>query len=251
MTDLAAAIGFLTLLPIGRHWPDDRMPRSVGWYPWVGWLLGGLAAGTLWLLTRFYGPLTGSRALLAASCVVALWALLTRLLHWDGLADSVDGLWGGSTRDRRLEIMRDSRIGSFGAAAMLMTAIVQVAALTVVIERGSLWVVVVAPVIARFAIALAAWELPNARREGLGLTAMAAPGVYDRLVAGCAALALLAFVVAGVPSRTMVIVAAVGFIAGLLVPRGLARPVGGMTGDLFGATVLLVELSVLLAGAVV
>jgi len=249
-SDLAAAIGFLTLLPIGREWPKGTTPRSVGWYPWVGWLLGGLAAGPLWLLMRYSGPLTGSRALLAAACVVALWALLTRFLHWDGLADSFDGLWGGNTRDRRLEIMRDSRIGSFGAAAMLMAGLLQVAAVTVVIERGSLWVLVAAPVIGRFAAALAAWELPSARTEGLGLTAMGAPGLYERLVAGLAGLALLAFVVLGVPSHTFVIVGALGFIAGMLVPRGLARPVGGMTGDLFGATVLLVEVCVLLVGAV-
>jgi adenosylcobinamide-GDP ribazoletransferase len=248
--DFAAAIGFLTLLPVGRRWPDGAMPRSVGWYPWVGWLLGGLAALPLWLFTRSYGPLAGSRALLAAACVVAVWALVTRFLHWDGLADSFDGLWGGNTRDRRLEIMRDSRIGSFGAAAMLMAALLQVAAATVVIERGALWVLVVAPVVARFAIALAAWELPSARPEGLGLTAMGAPGLYDRLVAGAAGLAMLAFVAAGVPSRALIIVAALGFIAGMLVPRALARPVGGMTGDLFGATVVIVEVCVLLVGAV-
>jgi len=248
--DFAAAIGFLTLLPVGREWPKDRVPRSVGWYPWVGWVLGGLAALPLWLLTRSYGPLSGSRALLAAACVVALWALLTRFLHWDGLADSFDGLWGGNTRDRRLEIMRDSRIGSFGAASMLMTGLVQVAAATVVIERGAWWVLVAAPVIGRFAAALAAWELPSARTEGLGLTAMGAPGLYERLVAGTAGLALLAFVLLGLSTHTFIIVGAIGFIVGMLIPRALARPVGGMTGDLFGATVLLVEVCVLLVGAV-
>jgi adenosylcobinamide-GDP ribazoletransferase len=251
LTDFAAAIGFLTLIPIGRVWPEGGQPRSVGWYPWVGWVLGGVTVMPLWALTRLSGPVAGSRALVAGVCVVALWAGLTRFLHWDGLADTFDGIWGGETRERRLEIMRDSRIGSFGAAAMLFAALLQVATVTALIERGSLWVVVAAPVIGRFAASLAAWELPSARKEGLGLTAMGAPGLYDRLAAGAAALFLLVFVIAGVPSHAFIIVVAGGLAAGSLVPRALARSVGGMTGDLFGATVLLVEVCVLLAGVVI
>jgi len=132
-----------------------------------------------------------------------------------------------------------------------LTALLQVAAVAALIEKGALWVLVAAPVIARFSIALAAWELPNARAEGLGLTAMGAPGLYDRLVAGAAALALLGFVVAGLPTHTFIWVVGIGFVSGLIVPRLLSKPVGGMTGDLFGATVLLVELCVLLTGVLV
>lgn len=251
LSDLAAAVGFLTLLPLGRKWPHGRIPRSVGWYPWVGWLLGGSAAGGLWAYGRYAGPSSGVRSVLLAVLVVAAWAVLTRFLHWDGLADSLDGLWGGGTAERRLEIMRDSRIGSFGAASMIFTALLQVGATALLVERGALWVLVVAPVFGRFAITLAAWELPSARRDGLGLTVMGVPGLYDRLVAGAGLLALLVFVLAGVPTHSFIIVAGVGVVAGLSLPRLLSRPVGGMTGDLFGATVLLVEACVLLAGAVI
>ncbi len=251
LSDFASAVGFLTLLPIGRTWPDGRPPRSVGWYPWVGWVLGGGVGLALWSHERFWGPLHGSLALLAGVGIVVVWGVLTRFLHWDGLADSFDGLWGGQTPERRLEIMRDSRIGSFGAAAMLMVALLQVAAVTALIEKGALWVIVAAPVIARFSAALAAWELPNARKDGLGLTAMGAPGIYDRAVAGVAALALLGFVFAGLPTHTFIWVVGIGFVSGLIVPRLLSKPVGGMTGDLFGATVLLVEVCVLVTGVIV
>jgi adenosylcobinamide-GDP ribazoletransferase len=251
LTDFAAAIGFLTLLPFGRVWAEGRPPRSVGWYPWVGWILGALVTLPLWLVVRYAGPLGATRSLLAGALVVAAWAMLTRFLHWDGLADAFDGLWGGSTPERRLEIMRDSRIGSFGVAAMLMTALVQVTSVGVLTGRGVVWPLVAAPVIARFAASLAAWELPAARAEGLGLTSIGPPGPYDRLVAGVAVLALLVFVALGAPSRGFVIVTGLGIAAGLLVPRTLSKPVGGMTGDLFGATVLLVETVVLVVGALI
>jgi adenosylcobinamide-GDP ribazoletransferase len=249
LSDFASAVGFLTLLPFGRVWPDGRPPRSVGWYPWVGWLLGGIVALPMLLVLRLLGPLDGTHSIVAGAVVVAAWAVLTRFLHWDGLADTFDGIWGGHTTGRRLEIMHDSRIGSFGAISMVLVALLQVSAASAAVASGHVWLLVAAPVIARFSAALAAWELPAARRDGLGLTAMGAPGIYDRLIAGSALLFLLAFVVFGLPSRTFVVVAGIGLIGGLLVPRLLAKPVGGMTGDLFGATVLLVETIVLLTGA--
>lgn len=251
LTDFAAAIGFLTLLPVGRTWPDGRMPRSVGWYAWVGWVLAAFAVLPLAVAQNYLGRPDTLHSLLYAVLVVALWALLTRFLHWDGLADTFDGVWGGQTPARRLEIMRDSRIGSFGAAAMGIVALLQVASVTILISRGILWPLLVAPVAARFCASLAAWELPAARREGLGLTAMGHAGLYERLVAGAAILLLLVCLSLGAASRQFVFVCGAGLVAGLGVPRLLSKPVGGMTGDLFGATVLLVEAAVLLIGAVI
>jgi len=249
LTDLAAAIGFLTLLPFGRVWPEGRPPRSVGWYPAVGWLLGGLVApmvaGTVYVTG--HAPVRG--AVLLGALSVSAWAVLTRFLHWDGLADTFDGIWGGSTVERRLEIMRDSRIGSFGAAAMLMVALVQVGAIADFVAEGVWWPLLLAPVVARAAVSLSAWTMPAARSEGLGLSAVERPGPYDivALVACLVPLGLLAF---AAPLASVLVCAGVSLVAVLTVPRLLARPVGGMTGDLFGATVLIVETIVLVTGAV-
>jgi adenosylcobinamide-GDP ribazoletransferase len=251
VSDFAAAVGFLTLLPIGRTWKDGRAPRSVGWYGWVGWVLAAIVVVPLYVARGFMGSPDTLRALLYAVLVVGAWALLTRFLHWDGLADTFDGIWGGHTPERRLEIMRDSRIGSFGVAAMGIVALVQVAAVTILISRGVLWPLLVAPVTARFCASLAAWELPAARREGLGLTAMGQAGTYERLVAGAAVLLLIGCISLGATSRQFVFVTGAGIIAGLVAPRVMSKPVGGMTGDLFGATVLLVEAAVLLMGALI
>lgn len=249
LADIAAAIGFLTLLPVGREWPAGEPPRSVGWYPAVGWLLGAAGAALVEgsVGVTHHAPVRG--AMLVGALVVAGWAVLTRFLHWDGLADSFDGLWGGHDRERRLEIMRDSRIGSFGAAAMLMCALVQVAAIADFAAEGAWWPLVVAPVVARAAVSLAAWTLPAARREGLGLSAIERPGAYD-LTALAVTLVPLAALASGSAPAQWLTTAAVSVVAVLAVPRLLARGVGGMTGDLFGATVLLVETIVLVTGAV-
>jgi adenosylcobinamide-GDP ribazoletransferase len=252
LSDFAAAVGFLTLLPVGRTWPEGRAPRSVGWYGWVGWILAAIVAVPLWYARSAYGNPDTLRALLFGVLVVAVWGLLTRFLHWDGLADSVDGLWGGHTPERRLEIMRDSHIGAFGVAAMGVVALLMVASATLLISRGILWPFLVAPVVARFCASLAAWELPAARRDGLGrAVAIGRAGTYERLVAGAAVLLLIGCLSLGAASRQFVFVTGGAIVAGIGIPRLLSKPVGGMTGDLLGATVLLVEAVALLIAAVI
>lgn len=249
--DLAAAIGFLTLLPVGRTWPEGETPRSTGWYPWVGWLLGGSAAAAVYAAYTWKGHWPSGGGMLTGALVVAAWALLTRFLHWDGLADTFDGIWGGSTAERRLEIMRDSRVGSFGAAAMVMVAVVQIGAVADLANAGLLWPMVAAPVLGRLAAAVAAWDLPAARQEGLGLTVVGRSGAYERLVGALGLLGLLVFIPwLGVDPRTLLMITAAGVFAALSIPRALAKPVGGVTGDLLGATVLLVETVVLVVAAV-
>lgn len=248
--DLALAFGFLTVLPVGRDWPEEGAPDAVGFYPWVGYGLG--AAGWLAAISAApSGPPVPLRSLVVAAVLVTLWALLTRMLHWDGLADAADGLWGSFDRERRLEIMRDSRVGSFGATAVVLTALLQVACVALVLERQRPWVLLLAPVLARAGAAVAAWMLPSARREGLGLTAMERPSLYA--VAACS-LAVVGLLVVGhvtAPRVAFFATFGAGVLAAVAVPRVLARPVGGMTGDLFGAGILLTETVVLLVGGLV
>ncbi len=246
VADFLAAVRLLTLLPAGvRH--EGRSPRVTGWFGWVGWLVGGSAAGGVWLLQRYVLLPRPMITLLLAVAVVGAWALVTRAMHWDGIADTADGLWGGATADRRLDIMRDSRIGAFGAVALVFTAMLEVAAVAALIEVGALWVLVVAAVISRVAASTAAWTLPAARSDGLGHSVTSDPGIYDVAAAGLSCLALLIF--APFAPAPFFAIALVGLTAAFAVPRLLAREVGGMTGDLFGATVVLVEVIVVLTGA--
>jgi adenosylcobinamide-GDP ribazoletransferase len=131
LKDLAAAISFLTILPVRSEWADGETPRATGWYPWVGWILGGLAVlGVNWGISLVDHPPVATGAILLGALVLGGWAALTRFLHWDGLADTFDGVLGGDTPERRLEIMRDSRVGAFGVSAMIFLAFIQFAAVT-------------------------------------------------------------------------------------------------------------------------
>jgi len=248
LRDFALALGFLTVLPVGREWPDEGAPQAVGYYPWVGWVLGAGAWLVAWLL-QLLGSFSAAALLVGGVVIVAGWALATRMLHWDGLADTADGLWGSFERDRRLEIMRDSRVGSFGVTAVVLTALLQVSATGAVLVAGRLWVLVCAAVLGRAAAALAAWTLPAARTEGLGLTAVERPGAYPAVVAGLAVFGLFVLAHLTAPAVTFLTTMGVGVATAVVVPRLLARRIGGMTGDLFGASVLIVEAVVLTAGA--
>ena len=254
LLDAAAAVGFLTLLPVARLWPQGVPPRAVGWYPWVGWVLGVPAAAAVAMAIRMHGSAPQGAGMLVGALVIGGWAVLTRFLHWDGLADTADGLWGGRDREHKLEIMRDSRIGSFGAAAMLFVAMAQVGAVADIVHAGVIWPLVAAPVLGRFAASVSAWTLPAARREGLGLTAMERPGLYDVAVA-VLAVAVIHFLRTPLPGLgaagvKLIGITLAGLVAGFVTPRILSKPVGGMTGDLFGATVLIVETVVLVTAAV-
>jgi adenosylcobinamide-GDP ribazoletransferase len=249
---LGAAFGFLTIVPVGRRWDEGQPPDAVGWYPSVGLFLGCLGCLVAWGVSLVGSERSG---LLGGALLIGTWAIATRMLHWDGLADAADGLMGSFEPERRLEIMRDSRVGAFGATAVVLVVAMQVASAGVLLDAGTYWPILVAPVTARAAISLACWTLPAARREGLGLSAVGPPSLSGRLAAVLAlgvALAVVVWETLVSGAWTLVasaIVLVVGDVAALAVPRWLARGVGGVTGDILGASAVLVETTVLVAAA--
>ena len=182
--------------------------------------------------------------------MVTLWALVTRLLHWDGLADVADGYWGSHESNRRLEIMSDSHTGAFGATAVSLVAVIEVTAI------GSFLVshqspVLVVPVVARFAATAAAWLGKPARPDGLGRSVMGRPTVTrTRRMRGSAG---------GLACRTLgwyrVHRRCLGWRWAccwhLGVPHVLALRFGGVTGDVMGASVLITEALLFVAFAMV
>ncbi|MFN4100139.1 MAG: adenosylcobinamide-GDP ribazoletransferase [Pararhodobacter sp.] len=236
MRGARAALAFLTRLPAGPLDAGD-FSRAPGWFPAVGLGLGTLCAG-VWLLAAWaWTPL------LAALAAVALGLLLTGALHEDGLADTFDGLGAFRPVARALEIMRDSRIGAFGAMALGIVLAAKVGAL---VALGGL-----APValiagqgMSRAGMALMLRAGPYVRPSG------AATGMTGPLGTGVWPLGLAVVLAGGLTLWA----AGWGLVAGLagLVLAQLAvrewarRRLGGITGDILGAAQVLGDLGFLL-----
>ncbi len=238
------AIGFLTRLPVSHalELPGERLAAAVWAFPLAGLLVGGLAATLLLLLDAVGAP---PLAAIVLALAFATW--FTRALHEDGLADFADGI-GGPDRARRLEIMRDSRIGAFGVLALLIVFALRLVTLAELPGAEARAVaLVVAAVLARAAMVPLMHALPAARSDGLAHHAgRPTAGATGLSLAIAVALALLAlsweFVLAGVVAMAI----AVGAVHRLARSR-----LGGRTGDVLGAAQQTSEAAFLLALAMV
>jgi adenosylcobinamide-GDP ribazoletransferase len=171
------------------------------------------------------------------------------LLHWDGLADVADGLWGAHTPLERIAIMGDSRIGAFGTSVIFFVGLLQVSAVLVLISEKMLVGVLLAPVIGRFAAVAGSWFGSPAKPTGLGAAVTGPP----RVPSAAFALAVLAGVVAMSlsTSRAVAMVALAALLLSLSIPHLLASRFGGVTGDVLGASVMLTETAALVLFALV
>jgi adenosylcobinamide-GDP ribazoletransferase len=226
---LRLAVTTLTVLPV-RAGRVDRPAAAVAMSvaPAVGTLLGLLLAALLWLLREAHAP-----PLVAAGVTVAAAALLTRGMHLDGLADTVDALGSYRRGEAALDIMKKSDIGPFGVAAIALTLLLQASALTVL----PLVAVVVAFAAGRVAIPLACRRgVPAARPEGLG--ALVA-GTVPLPVALAGAALVVAAAVAATPGRPWQgpVAVAVSIAVVVLLVSHCVRRFGGITGDVLGAAV--------------
>ena len=236
---MLVAASFLTRLHIPATATGAEVGASVRWFPLVGALLGAAAAGAAWLL----GDRLAMPATLTAAIIVALGAWITGAIHLDGLADTVDGFGGGRTRDEVLRIMRDPTIGSFGATALWLVLTIKVFSMAELLHRdAALPFLIAAPTLSRWTVvALAAW-LPYARAEGgLGQAVSDVRSLGGLLVS--TAIATLISIVA-LRLSAIVPMAAVIFTT-LCLAHAARRRIGGVTGDVFGASVELAESAVL------
>jgi adenosylcobinamide-GDP ribazoletransferase len=230
------ALGFLTVLPTPAvAYVPERLGRAGRWFPAVGLVIGLLLAGVQTLALGWFDPW------LAGLLVAVAWAILTGGLHLDGLADCCDGLLAPVARERRLEILRDPRVGTFGAVGLILALGLKAAAVVSVPWTALL----LAPVWGRFLLLVTAWA-PAARPGGMG--AAFAAGLTPRTLAFAALLpvALLALPVA--PLRAVSAALLAGLTTAALLRLARAR-LGGVTGDVYGLTVEVVELVVLLTYA--
>lgn len=232
--DLFSAFALLTRLPVPDHAPRGA---AAAWaWPLVGAGVGGLAA-----LVAAIGAGVGLPSGVTAAAALATMAVVTGALHEDGLADTADGFFGGHSRERRLEIMKDSHIGSFGTLALLLVTLARWSALVSLIAAGHAVVaLIVAAAVSRVPMVALMAALPNARQSGLShLTGR--PG-RDTAAQAAILAALIALVLVGWAALWLAPVLGVGTLA---IARLATARIGGQTGDVLGASQQLAELACL------
>ncbi len=236
--ELLLALRFLTALPLPQaEVKPGQLGRAVGYFPAVGALLG-LAVAGLDIVLRLAFPV----AVASAGVLIAL-VLLTGALHLDGFMDTCDGLFGRSDPARRLEIMRDSRVGSFGVVGAVCLLLLKYAALGSLAEPWRGGGLVVAPTLGRAAMVLAIRSFPYARSQGLGRAFKDETGWVQLALA----LALAAAVALAALGPTAVAVMALAGGLAILMGLFICSRIPGLTGDTYGAINEVVEVATLLA----
>lgn len=256
LSDLRLAISFLTRLPLpaGNLLPGSSLAASSWAFPAIGILIGGIGGGVFFCASQL-GLGIASASLLALLSQIAV----TGALHEDGLADTADGFGGGHDRSRKLEIMRDSRIGSYGVIALLLALGLRFAAVSelagslisvsdeyeqVASHTGAVFIVLItAGALSRGGMVCLWYLLPPARADGLSAGAGVIP-IACLLIAGGSSV-LVAFILLAGPAFIAATVTAVA--ATLCMVLLAKRQIGGQTGDVLGATQQVVEITVLLA----
>jgi adenosylcobinamide-GDP ribazoletransferase len=238
--ELMASFAFCTRLPL---WPATPVPsgtlsRAAWAFPIAGIVIGLIAAAVYGLTHR-----AGVPAWPAAALSVAATLLLTGCLHEDGLADTADGFGGGATREQKLDIMRDSRIGTYGVCALIVTLLLRVGVLASCVSSvTAAWALLAAHAGARATMMAFMFLVPPARRDGLSSDAGQPP------VESAAAAAILGFVFAVIcVGFTRAVIALVLLAMVVTVMAWLSRKqIGGQTGDVLGAVEQVSEIVILL-----
>ncbi len=240
LCDVAAAFILLTRIPL--PWskltslaPD--MNRGLWAYPLVGFCVSAIGAVVL------YGAhLLSLPSLLGAALALVAMIFTTGAFHEDGLADVADGFGGGFGRDRKLEIMRDSRTGAYGTIAVVMSLALRLLALGHMSLVPGIAALLVSGAVSRFWILAMLKMLPPARQEGVG-TAAGVPSARQMLTAGAICLVVLILLLPLSYVLPVVTVAALSFLGVAFISH---RQVGGYTGDVLGAVQQVSEIAILI-----
>lgn len=219
--------------------PDStyrRQAKAVWAFP-----VAGLVVGSLGCIAGWVALAAGIPAFASAAIVVAVLVAITGAMHEDGLADTVDGLWGGFTVERRLDIMKDSHIGTYGVLALVFSQILRISAISALLTSGPLIGVLAAAVFSRALMPVLMWALPNARGEGLSHKVGIPP--YPAVYSGIGLAGIMVVVFLGWVAILPVVCAVVA--AGLIAIVARAK-INGQTGDILGATQSVSEIVFLL-----
>lgn len=234
LAEAQLALMLLTRLPAGQlSSPASTIPQAAWAFPLAGLAVGALAALILW------AALAVLPASIAAGLALAAMMLATGALHEDGLADIADGFGGGRDRARKLEIMRDSRIGSYGTLALIVSVGLRWQLIAALASPAAL---IAAAVLSRAGLPAVMALVPPARADGMGRLAS---GPARAVALAAVALGLAAAALLTGPLLALICAAAVA-VTLFTLSRIAARQIGGQTGDVLGAMQQISEMAVLI-----
>ncbi|PPD44254.1 MAG: adenosylcobinamide-GDP ribazoletransferase [Methylocystis sp.] len=246
--DIRACLRFYSRLPIEPGRDGHSMPdfgRVVWATPLAGAIIGAFGSASILAAHIVHlGPF------LSAACAVSVLALATGALHEDGLADVADGFGGGATRDQKLAIMRDSRLGAYGALALCLATLLRVSAIAAIIDRGAFlaaFAIISAAALSRVAGLSPLLTLLPARVDGAGSSAATPSPSAMRHASYIASAIGLTPLLAGASLTQTVVSQMAAFGAALVVGKIADRQIGGYTGDVLGAAQQLAEIAVLMS----
>ena len=240
-----AATRLLTRIPVppsvGTSGDDIR--RSVRYFPVVGILVGAVAASSYVIAAQAL-PATVAALISTVATILA-----TGALHEDGLADTSDGIGGGRERERALEVMRDSRIGTYGVLALMLVVGTKVVSIASLPMGTAITALIAAHIISRASVVVAMFSVHPARNHGLGARFAGGANIGSVIVAifvATAALVAVALLVGWVATTLVAVASVIGHVA----IRATYQPkIGGYTGDTLGATQQITEVCIYIAFA--
>ena len=243
MNNFLVGLQFLTRLTISKNvdWSEKACGGSVKYFPVVGAILGffyAIAGYIIYHLLPSYGYVLSDN--LVGFILLALNIFLTGALHCDGFVDTMDGILSGRNRERILEIMKDSRVGAHGATSLILLLIGKFAMFSELNSSIAMIVLFIMPIIPRYSMSVAVVNFPYARKEGLGKAFHEYSGSKDLVISAIFTLLACGFfgLIASIPLTITIFIM-------YFFDRYVSKLLGGLTGDVYGATSELGEFVVL------
>lgn len=243
------ALGFLSRLPLPdaafKGHEDETAAANAGSYPLAGIVIAIPAA-----IIVVFAQIAGLNSAICAALALAVITITTGALHEDGLADCADGLWGAGNKQRALEIMKDSRIGTYGTLALIMGFAIKWGSLTAILEIHGVWAAAGALItVGATSRAAMVWywaSLPNARPGGISASAGTVPetAVTKAIISGLLIHFVLGIASTGFVAMGIALFLCIGAIAGWTWLTD--QKLGGQTGDTIGASQQLSEIALLI-----
>lgn len=224
LNDLKVALAFLTRIPI-NHGPQISLRRSAALFPLVGALIGLIGGLVFYVSSAILPPLV------SASISILVTVAITGAFHLDGLADICDGLIGGWNREERLKILKDSRHGTYGVAAISLQLILQVSLLSALSPRDGLFTLIVLHTLSRLVPIFLMLIPATSGHDGMGASISREIGAKEPLVGSL----ITVLLIAPIMGLNFLLLSAILFLTLSIFALWVIRKIGGMVGDAFGA----------------